>query len=86
MGDKFWLRVIKLPGRLRKNWHELRRRRNAAIEEKSTAVVTGSPASSLFAAVNPCWRFSLDSEYHVSSEIPPEYVSALMAHVRIAFD
>ncbi|WP_414446843.1 helix-turn-helix domain-containing protein [Burkholderia sp. 22PA0099] len=30
--DKFWPRVITSPARLRKNWDELRRRRNADIE------------------------------------------------------
>ena len=43
--DKFWKRVITSPARLRKNWEELRRRRNAAIESKATASASGAVAS-----------------------------------------
>ncbi|WP_218669600.1 helix-turn-helix domain-containing protein [Burkholderia cenocepacia] len=43
--DKFWKRVITSPARLRKNWEELRRRRNAAIESKVTASASGAVAS-----------------------------------------
>ncbi|MDN7624980.1 helix-turn-helix domain-containing protein [Burkholderia cenocepacia] len=43
--DKFWKRVITSPARLRKNWEELRRRRNAAIESKAAASASGALAS-----------------------------------------
>lgn len=42
--DKFWSRVITSPARLQKNWDELRRRRNAALE--TTAAKAVKPASS----------------------------------------
>ncbi|MBR8049546.1 helix-turn-helix domain-containing protein [Burkholderia vietnamiensis] len=42
MRDKFWKRVITSPARLRKNWDELRRRRNAALESKATASAPGA--------------------------------------------
>ncbi|ESS38036.1 DNA replication protein, phage-associated [Burkholderia cenocepacia KC-01] len=43
--DKFWKRVITSPARLRKNWEELRRRRNAAIESKAAASAPAAVAS-----------------------------------------
>ncbi|WP_198432482.1 helix-turn-helix domain-containing protein [Burkholderia ubonensis] len=42
--DKFWRRVITSPARLRKNWEELRRRRNAALESKAAASASGAAA------------------------------------------
>ncbi|QTD91771.1 helix-turn-helix domain-containing protein [Burkholderia anthina] len=42
--DKFWKRVITSPARLRKNWEELRRRRNAAIEAKGASAAANSAA------------------------------------------
>lgn len=45
--DKFWTRVITSPARLRKNWDELRRRRNADIESRK------SPAGASAGAVSP---------------------------------
>ncbi|WP_419689132.1 helix-turn-helix domain-containing protein [Burkholderia theae] len=45
MRDKFWKRVITSPARLRKNWEELRRRRNAALESKATASAPDAVAS-----------------------------------------
>ncbi|USS42767.1 helix-turn-helix domain-containing protein [Burkholderia glumae] len=41
--DKFWARVINSPARLRKNWDELRTRRNAAIESKAKPANAGEP-------------------------------------------
>ncbi|WLE60250.1 helix-turn-helix domain-containing protein [Burkholderia plantarii] len=45
MSDKFWLRVITSPARLRKNWDELRRRRNASIEKRGASPAAGSSAT-----------------------------------------
>jgi len=45
MRDKFWKRVITSPARLRKNWEELRRRRNAALESEAAASATGAVGS-----------------------------------------
>ncbi|ORC43823.1 hypothetical protein B2G74_33645, partial [Burkholderia sp. A27] len=33
--DRFWAKVITSPARLRKNWEELRRRRNDALTAKA---------------------------------------------------
>ncbi|WP_198390656.1 helix-turn-helix domain-containing protein [Burkholderia ubonensis] len=50
--DKFWKRVITSPARLRKNWEELRRRRNAALESKAAASASGAVPSQLSSGVD----------------------------------
>lgn len=43
--DRFWSAVVIAPARLRKNWDEIRRRRNAAIESKRAAGATQAPGA-----------------------------------------
>lgn len=46
--DRFWAAIVIAPARLRKNWDEIRRRRNAAIEAKratGAANVAAAPAA-----------------------------------------
>ncbi|WP_246795641.1 helix-turn-helix domain-containing protein [Burkholderia perseverans] len=54
MGDKFWLRVITSPARLRKNWDELRRRRNASIEAKGASPPAGSSSAAAGDDIRQC--------------------------------
>ncbi|KVE45316.1 hypothetical protein WS69_18545 [Burkholderia sp. BDU5] len=44
--DKFWKRIITSPHRLRKHWAEVRRRRNAALEQPASpsGVSAAAPA------------------------------------------
>ncbi|NTZ84378.1 helix-turn-helix domain-containing protein [Burkholderia metallica] len=42
--DKFWKRVITSPHRLRKHWTEVRRRRNAALEQPASTPDVGAAA------------------------------------------
>ncbi|MCA8034876.1 helix-turn-helix domain-containing protein [Burkholderia arboris] len=42
--DKFWKRIITSPHRLRKHWAEVRRRRNAALEQPVSTTVAGATA------------------------------------------
>lgn len=43
--DRFWSAIVIAPARLRRNWDEIRRRRNAAIESKRTTGATQTAAT-----------------------------------------
>lgn len=45
--DRFWSAIVIAPARLRKNWDEIRRRRNAAIEAKRAAGATKAQSAAV---------------------------------------
>lgn len=43
--DKFWQRIVTSPARLRKNWDEVRRRRNASLEADRSSATPAAQAA-----------------------------------------